>query len=362
MNKKLADWKASVISIAEANKVKRSKKEKRTLPAAKSNVKRVRFIVWAVIVCVCLTGVLGFARAQNALHKSKQALALVNDKKNNPNQDQSAYNSPKLAKFGDMVVKAYVPISANSDDRIKQMAELEKMYAKDVPVPELGDFTGHRDLKSFEVFNIVHEADKAVLQYKVSYTNVASGEQPKPEEQKPDEQKEDEKKEDEKKPEAAPETKTDKEALLNIPVKSVKNGFIVIENPYFSNVPKLVGKKVEAVSNPYSNDKMIDVNKSDQIQKWLAESFFPKYASEDETEMMYMMEEPQSLNGVQDFQEIDSIKVYPAKKKNEYVVKTVATFKEKELDIRQAEAFTIVLRDSDNKFFVEKLSHTLGGK
>ncbi|MGV7002507.1 conjugal transfer protein [Priestia megaterium] len=357
MNKKLADWKASVVSIAAENKIKRSKKEKRTLPAAKSNVKRVRFVVWAVIVCICLTGVLGFARAQNALYHSKKAEAKVEKMQKNPNQDQSIYNSPKLAKFGDMVVKAYVPISANTDDRAKQLAELEKMYAKDVPVPEFGDFTGHRDLRAFEMFNVVHEADKAVLQYKVSYTNVVTGEQPKPEEPK-----EDEEKEEDKKPEAAPETKTDKEALLNVPVKAVKGGFIVIENPYFSNVPKLVGKKVEAVSNPYSNDKMIDVNKSDQIQKWLAENFFPKYASEDETEMMYMMEEPQSLQGVQDFLEIDSIKVYPAKKKNEYVVKTVATFKEKELDIQQAEAFTIVLRDSDNKFFVEKLSHTLGGK
>lgn len=357
MNKKLADWKASVISIASENKVKRSKKEKRTLPAAKANAKGARFIVWGVIVCICLTGSLGFLRAQNALNKSKQAQAAVSELKKNPNQDQSIYNSPKLAKFGDQVVKAYVPISANTDDRTKQLAELEKMYAKDVPVPELGDFTGHRDLRAFELFNVVHEAEKAVLQYKVSYTNVATGEQP-----KPDEQKDDENKEDEKKPEAAPETKTDKEALLNVPVKAVKNGFIVIENPYFSHVPNLVGKKVEAVSNPYSNDKMIDVNKSDQIQKWLAENFFPKYASEDETEMMYMMEEPQSLHGVQDFLEIDSIKVYPAKKKNEYVVKTVATFKEKELDIQQAEAFTIILRDSDNKFFVEKLSHTLGGK
>jgi len=352
MNKKLAEWKATVTSIASENKVKRSKKEKRTLPKAKGSVKGVRVLVWSMIVVICLTGVLGFARAQNALHKSKEAKAAVNEIKNNPNADQDAYSSPKLMNFGNEVVKAYVPISPKADDRTKQMAELEKYYAKDVPLPQLGDFQGHRDLKGFELFNITHEAHGSVLQYKVSYTNVASGEQP----------KDDEKKEEDKDAKPAPETKTDKEALLNIPAKSVKNGFVVIESPYFSAVPTLIGKKVEAVSSSYTDDTLVQTTKSEPIQKWLTESFFPKYASETKAEMMYMMEKPEALNGVQEFQEIKSIKVYPGKKKNQYVAKVVAAFKEKELEVSQDSTFTITLKDSDNKYFVEKLTHTLGGK
>lgn len=352
MNKKLAELKVLGSSIIAENKVKKSKKVKRTLPKAKTNVKAARFLVWAIIVCVCLIGVLGFLRAQNALGKSKYAVAEINKQKNNPNANQSAYDSQKLILFGNDVVKAYIPISANPDDRTKQMAELGKFYAENVSVPEIGDIKGHRDLKSFEVFNINHEENKAILQYKVSYTNVSSGDQP----------KDDEKKEDDKEAKPAPETKTDKEALLNIPVKAVKNGFIVIENPYFSAIPQLTGKKVEAIESPYSDDKLAPMNKSDQIQKWLTESFFPKYASETKAEMMYLMEQPQALNGLRDFEQVQSIKVYPGKKKNLYVVKAVVTFKEKELDVRQNETFTITLKDSDNKYFVEKLTHTLGGK
>lgn len=360
MKNKLADnVKATFRSITDENKIKRSKKMNRSLPQAKKNVKRIRFVVWAIIGCVCLTGILGFARAQNALYKSKTALAIVKDEKANPNKGQSDYSSPKLTRFGNEVVKAYVPISQNGDDRTKQMAELEKYYAEDVPVPEFGDFQGRRDLRGFELFNIINEADKAVLQYQVSYTNVAMGEQPK-EDENTEENKDEENKDE--KPAPAAEQKTDKDALLNIPVRAVKNGYIVIENPYFSAIPNLTGKRVAAVANPYSDDKMIDINKSDKIQKWLNESFFPKYANETKAEMMYMMDQPQALNGLQEFQGIESIKVYPSKKKNEYIAKVEANFKEKELDIRQKETFTIVLQDSDNKFFVEKLTHTLGGK
>lgn len=360
MKNKLADnVKATFRSITAENKIKRSKKMNRSLPQAQKNVKRIRFVVWAIIGCICLTGALGFARAQNALHKSKQAQAAVQDMKKNPNRGQSDYSSPKLIRFGNEVVKAYVPISQNGDDRTKQMAELEKYYADDVQIPEFGDFQGHRDLRGYELFNIVNEANKAVLQYQVSYTNVVMGEQPKPDENA--EENKDEENKDEK-PAPAAEQKTDKDALLNIPVRAVKNGYVVIENPYFSAIPDLKGKKVAAIANPYNDDKMIDINKSDKIQKWLTESFFPKYANETKSEMMYMMDQPQALNGVQEFLGIESIKVYPSKTKNEYIAKVEASFKEKELDIRQKENFTVVLQDSDNKFFVKKLTHTLGGK
>ncbi|MFE7083396.1 conjugal transfer protein [Priestia megaterium] len=342
--------------IKNENKVKRSKNEKRTLPQAKQVGRFARFIVWAVIVIICLTGTLGLLRAQNALNKSKQALAAVEDKHNNNYIDRSVYSSPKLTIFGEDVVKAYVPISANADDREKQATELAKYYANGVSTPLVGDFKGRRDLNDYELFNVVQEQNRALMQYKISYTNVVNEEK----EREVEKQKGDKK---EKVKEKYNEDKaTDKQALLNIPVKAVGNSFVVVESPYFSAVPSLKGQKAKAISNPYNDDQLVKTDRSDSVQKWLTDEFFPKYASETKADMSYMMEKPETLNGLQEFEGIDSVKVYPGKKKNEYTAKVIATFSEKEIDVKQDIGFTMTLRESDDKYFLETMKHTLGGK
>jgi Conjugative transposon protein TcpC len=343
-------------TIKDENKIKRSKTEKRTLPQAKQAGRFARFIVWAVIVIICLTGTLGLLRAQNALNKSKQALAAVNDGGQNASQNQSVYDSPKLNLFGQNVVEAYVPISDNADDREKQATKLAKYYAKGVSVPLVGDFKGKRELRDYKMYNVSQEQNRAVIQYQVSYTNVVSEEK----EWEVEKQKGDKK---EKVKEKYNEDKaTDKQALLNIPVKAVGNSFVVIESPYFSQIPSLKGEKAQAISNPYNDDDMVKTNRSESVQKWLTDEFFPKYASETKADMSYMMEKPETLNGLQEFAGIESVKVYPGKKKDEYIAKVIATFSEKEIDVKQDIGFTMTLRESDNKYFVENMKHTLGGK
>lgn len=343
--------------IKDENKIKRSKNEKRTLPQAKQAGRFARFIVWAVIVCICLTGTLGLLRAQNALNKSKQALAAVKGETENVNQNQSVYDSPKLDIFGQKVLAAYMNISANADDREKQKVELEKYYASGVSVPSVGDFKGHRDLKDSKLFNVAVNENGAVIQYLVTYTNVLSEEK----------EREVEKKDGDKTEKVKEKYMEDKEtkektALVNIPVVASNGSFTVVESLYFSHVPKLEGGKVNAVSNPYNDDDMVKTNRSESVQKWLNDEFFPKYASNNISDMSYIMEKPETLNGLQEFSGIQSVKVYPGKKKNEYIAKVIATFSEKEIDVKQEIGFTMTLRESDNKYFVENIKHTLGGK
>lgn len=339
------------------DKVKKQKKEERKLPKGKSDGKGARFLVWAIIVVILLIGPVAFLRANNALSKAKDSesvLAKVQDGIGEHKQD--AYTSPMLEIFTNDVVDAYINIPRDEEKRKASEEKLVSFYAEGVNPPQVGDLNGFRELTSKELYDIAYEDDRAILQYKVDYRNVVI------EEKEVEKKEKDGDKEKTVKEKVEEEKPTDKTALLNVPVTAAEDGgYAVIEAPYFTSVPSVKAEGVETTTNPLEDEKEVDAGKKTEITTWLEETFFPDYAANSPEDMTYIMDDPEALNGAQDFQGLQEPSVYPGKNENTYVVKTHALFKEKEVPITNAEPFTITIEEDEGKFFIQKLTKSIGG-
>lgn len=339
------------------DKVKKKKKEERKLPKGKKDGKGARFIVWAIIVIILLIGPVAFLRANNALTTAKgseDVLAKVQDGMGERQQD--AYTSPMLEIFTNDVVDAYINIPRDGEERKASQEQLLSFYAEGVDAPQVGDLNGFRELTSKKLYDIAYEDDRAVLQYKVDYRNVVI------EEKEVEKKEKDGDKEKTVKEKVEEEKPTDKTALLNVPVTAAEDGgYAVIESPYFTSVPSVKAEGVESTTNPLEDEKEVDAGTKTEVTTWLEETFFPDYATSAPEDMTYIMDEPEALNGAQDFQGLQEPAVYPGKNENTYVVKTHALFKEKEVPITNAEPFTITVEEQEGKFFIQKLSKSIGG-
>ncbi|MEC0723131.1 DUF853 family protein [Bacillus haynesii] len=350
----LGALKEKVSSVFSDNKIKRSKKENRKLPKAR-NSKGAVVVVWAVIVVLGLSGILAFGRAQNALNKSKateSALAAVT-----ANQDEhgyDAYRSPKIEIFADQVVDEYMNIPRDSEQRKAREEALQGFYAEGLTVDSMGDVGGYRQLNHKTLYDVHFDDDKAILQYRVDYDNVAVQQKEREVEKKKGKKKEKvkEKYEEEK--------KNSRSMLLNVPVKASNDGYAVVSNLYFTPVPDVKTKGVQSETNPLAEQSEAPMEQKQQVENWLKD-FFKKYADGTTDDLTYMMEKPQALNGQRSFVGLENTKIYPSGK-NGFVVKTNAKFQEKDVAIENTESFTIHLTKRDGKYFVEKMENTLGGK
>ncbi|NPC90868.1 DUF853 family protein [Bacillus sp. WMMC1349] len=350
----LGALKERVSSIFSDNKIKRSKKESRKLPKIR-NSKGAVVLVWALIVVLGMSGILAFGRAQNALEKSKateSALAAVT-----ANQDENgydAYRSPKIEIFGDQVVDEYMNIPRDSEQRKAREKALQSFYAEGLTVDTMGDVGGYRQLNHKTLYDVHFDNDKAVLQYRVDYDNVAIQQKEREVEKKKGKKKKKVKEKYEEK------KQTSRTMLLNVPIRASKNGYAVVSNLYFTPVPDVKTKGIQSETNPLTEQSEAPMEQKQEIENWLKD-FFKKYADGTIDDLNYMMEKPQALNGQRSFVGLENTKVYPSGK-NEFVIKTNVKFQEKDISIENTESFTIYLEKRDGKYFVKKMENTLGGK
>ncbi|OLR25069.1 conjugal transfer protein [Bacillus cereus] len=350
--KKVKDIKEKSVAVMEEHKPHRRPKEKRKLPLAKK-VGFWKVVIWSVIIVVGTSGVLALARAQNALGKSKQAIASVKQLQGDtttPKQD--AYSSPKVEIYANTFIDTYMNVP--KENREKRQEELSKWYAKGLKVDEIKNFTGYRKLKHKTLYDVQSQKGYMVLQYKVVYENVTieKGEEPQPQTdptQPPPPPKAVEK-----------EKKTEHTVLLNIPISAKEGKYAVVENPYMTSAEQLQSNKIDTIQNPMNKKDQAPLAEKEKIESWLKE-FFVKYADSKVEDMTYMMEEPKALNGVKTFVTIQDIKVYKTNEKNTWTVKTTVVFKEKEIDLENKEVYTMKLQLKEGKYFIEKMTHTLGG-
>lgn len=341
----------SKATIAE-HKPHRRPKEKRKLPLAKK-VGFWKFVIWGVIVVVGTSGLLALARAQNALGKSKQAVSAVQQLQDDtvtPKQD--AYSSPKIEFYASKFVDTYMNVP--KENREKRQEELSTWYAQGLKVDEMKNFIGYRKLKTKTLYNIESHKGYVVLQYKVVYENITI------------------EKEEEAQPHLDPtqpppppkvvekEKASEHTALLNIPISAKEGKYAIIEHPYITSVEQLQSKQIETIKNPMVKKEQAPFTEKQKIENWLKE-FFVKYADSKPEDLTYMMKEPRALSGIKSFVAIQDLKVYKTGEKQTWTVKGTVMLKEKEMDLENKETFTMKVVLKEGKYFVEKMTNTLGG-
>jgi len=323
-------------------KIKKGKPESRELPKGKkSNSKGIRIFIWAILLIVAIAGPLGFLRSTNALKYSKEANAQLQNNDEKEMENQEAYDSPKFNVYANHVVDDYINIPKDGDERDDYLEQLQTIFVSEDFLPNL-DFKGFRELNSKTYYGKEQEGDHVIAQYKVSYDTTVITEKKK------------------KKKTVEEEETTSHEALVNIPIR-YDDGFAVVESIYFTSVPGLKSDHQKQVTNPYDDENVdeVSVNDRDDLQNWV-EDFFADYASKSSDEMAYMMDNPQALNGLQEFQEINDFHVY--QKDGQYIVKAIVTYQEPEAGITHQEPYTMKIKQMNGKYYVKSLEQTLGGK
>ncbi|ECB9822574.1 conjugal transfer protein [Listeria monocytogenes] len=149
-----------------------------------------------------------------------------------------------------------------------------------------------------------------------------------------------------------------KQILVNIPFQALPNNtFTVTAYPYFSVEPKLTGTKELATPHDWSTYTPVSAKQEKELHTF-TQTFLQKYVSASLEDMAYLMKEPETLTGDYQIEHIQS-KGY-TKDKQLLVVISFSLF-DKETSSSHKEDMILYVKERDNTFYIEKLTHFQGG-
>ncbi len=307
-----------------SKKFKREVKEKQTIPKARNN-KLMRKVLWFLIVCVALSGVLAFMKAGTAINQNKELSKEMAQLESKTKTNDSPAYDPSLEIYLNGFVQAYMNVP-NTPELFQARTEtLNNFYAKGIE-PETFANQNTRLLKSFDLYRLEEIDGVKVAQYIVAYENVA----------------------------AATATVT---SQLNIPYEEKNGAFSVVDDPYFTTVTSNM-TDLPSVKQDVAGLEEVTYSVASEVEVFLQE-FFTKYADSGVEDMAYMMNEPEALGGVYVF-ESSTQEMYMDGKT--VCVFADVVFREKASDVKHTESMTLELVKKDGKYYVDKLTHSKGGK
>lgn len=331
-------------------KLKHIKKpEKEKVSVKKDNTKKVAMLVWSLIIGIFFISFLSVfvsLSTRSALNDTNRLLSSYEDKQNDediPINEADEFLNDFISVF--MNIK-------NEDDYLNERKEnLNSFLANkedlDIEVSSIfnqDDIKGDRILKSQKL--ISYDSNNDIFQYKVEFDSKVENEI---------ENKVTKGKGKKKKTEVKTEIEEEVEShvlVLNIPVVYEAGKFNVSAVPYFEQVPNLKGD-IELEIDDIDLDE-INGEDEKEIEEFVI-NFFEKYASETVEELSYLMEEPVSLNGALDLDEITNLKVYDSDEG--YVVTATVHFKDKLNGISQYENVRLEISENGNNYYIDSFEH-----
>ncbi|HCG2388631.1 TPA: conjugal transfer protein, partial [Staphylococcus aureus] len=232
---------------------------------------------------------------------SKEAVNKTNmiQKKYEDNANTVQY-SPKLKLYADKFIDTYMNISKDSKELESREKELLKYFPSDYKKPEEKTSDTERKLNSKEFYNIKRKDKQTIIQYIVNYdVNITEKKEVKVKKKKKNDKDKDEyeTKTEEK------QRKVNQNILINIPIKSENNKYVVVEYPYFTPIPDSQLNKAKMVEDNLKDNKREDNPKA----KAFIEDFFNKYSSSKSDDMAYLMDNPEGLEGTREVSQIREI-------------------------------------------------------
>lgn len=311
--------------------------QRKEIPRYRNMRKIIVVGFYVVLGILALILLISFVRATNAYTSSKQASNKVNyvEKKYEDNAKSVQYN-PKLKLYTDKFIDTYMVVPKDAKELSQRQSELAKYFPSDYKQPEEKTDDTERKLNSKEFYNIKRVNGQTVIQYIVNYDVYVS---------KKKEVKE--KKKGDKKSKTKTEEKTRKvnqKLLINIPIKSENNRYVVVEYPYFTPIPDSHLDKEKMVKDNMENEKRED---NPKVKSFIKE-FFDKYTSSKSEDMAYLMDNPQGLEGTREVSELREIRLYP-KGDNHYIAKVEVLMKDKDASLENNEHYTLDITKKDGK-------------
>lgn len=73
------------------------------------------------------------------------------------------------------------------------------------------------------------------------------------------------------------------------------------------------------------------------------------------------MENPESLKDLYEYKGLEDFVVYDGQKEGQYMVKTLVLLQEANTGLQSKHPFTLVVSKQNNNYYVQELTHTIGG-
>lgn len=151
--------------------------------------------------------------------------------------------------------------------------------------------------------------------------------------------------------------------LIHFYVAEKDGQYTVISYPYLEKVTEITTKNNQKINDSLSEKEQVKKEVRSEVHQWLSETFFPRFLeSENLDDISYMMNNPYLMGNKQIFKEIKELKVYPTETK-QLTAKVTIQVSDRQTSVTSLQEYTVVLKEEEtNKYFVESLTHTLGGQ
>lgn len=319
-------------SVIKKNKLLKGKtKQKSTIPSGKRTIaKRTRYAVWGMIVVLGLSGVFAFIKANNVSASNAQLFEQVNamTKKLETLTAVSVDERKTDAYFAEFI-PLFMNLDAEDYDTRVEREQALGYYFESTSDYTLGNDT-NRQLEDFRLYELNQVDEGFVARYFVRYTTS----------------------------ELEGGNRQTFEHLLNIPFVEENGVFAITGFPYLGLVPENRGL-VAATESALSERNQVSFAEVEGLEEFL-EQFFNNYASSSVEDIAYMMQEPISLNGQFEYVRSEN-KVYEFEDQEELVVQSVIELRLNNTGLTHKEHMTLTISNDGDRFFVEELTHTLGG-
>ncbi|MFF3024454.1 conjugal transfer protein [Gottfriedia sp. NPDC057948] len=270
-------------------------------------------------------------------------------------------NSPAGEAYAGQFIETYINLSNDKKAREERAKTLQGFLAEGLTVGKLENlsaFQGKRVLKSASLYDVKDvKEDAASYVYRINYElfNVNS------KKVQVKVKKKNEKGEDKVVTEEKVITKVEslgrKDQLIVVRLGTDRNSFNVIEQPFYQAIPSEA--RLTAIQDQTDQAKK-NVQLEDKLKQFSTQ-FFTSYTTDSIQEMSYLMDNPESLKDLYEYKGLEDFIVYDGVKEGEYIVKTLVLLQEANTGIQTKHPFTLVVKKEKNKFYVQKLKHTIGG-
>ncbi|MBT2688353.1 conjugal transfer protein [Bacillus sp. ISL-47] len=266
-------------------------------------------------------------------------------------------NSPAGEDYAAQFIAAYINVPYNEKEREERSNTLQSYLAEGLTAGQLEDlsaFGGKRVLKSASLYDVKNVSNTAASYvYRIEYELFKIVEK----EQEAEKKEGSEEIAGEEKITAYEEALGKKEQMIVVRLGTDGNSFNVIEQPYYEALPAVT----RLVSVQDSTDQANRNTKAESALKQFASQFFTSYTTNSIEEMSYLMEEPETLQGLYEYRGLEDFVVYDGEQKGQYIVKTLVLLQEGDADLQTKHPFTLIVTKENNKFYVQDFKHTIGG-
>ncbi|MED1865827.1 conjugal transfer protein [Fictibacillus nanhaiensis] len=317
------------------------KRKKRRVPSARMNSRSVvSFLFWMGVLAILFITTQSYLRTA-FLNEKVNGYQDSTEQELEKMVDEGFITSPAGEAYTEEFVKSFINIPVTEEERKKRSEDLSRYLAEGLTLQDIENntnFKGERKLTSISLHERRGKGESAYYTYNVSYETLKT----------PPLLKKGEKK--------ISVTPLAKKVMITVLVGTDGQNFNVIEQPYFSNVPN--DTRLSAVKNGEDDSKK-NLKQEDELKRF-ATQFFTSYTENTVSEMSYLMETPESLKDLYQYRGVENFKVYDSEK-NTYLIKTLVLLEDGETGIVTKQPFSILVEKKQNKFYVKKLLHSIGG-